>query len=286
MPEYQRWKGIMKCYPFEEKRLAKWTPPYIVQPKFDGVRCRAIPIQTGPTGNEYILVSSEENLIFSVPHINHELRNFGFKHEFDGELYFHGYSFEEILSITSRTVNIHEDYLMIQLHIFDIVNDQPQMKRQLMLEEMRGLSRLLPIAPFWLCNDLDEIMRAYDKLIEMKYEGIVVRNAYATYEIDKRSRWVMKFKPKKKDEYIAVGWNEEVSKDGIPKGRIGSIICASQLGDEFAVSAGLNDEQREKLWKVRDQISGCGVIVHYQHLTNKQIPKGSFDLEIPELGIV
>ena len=41
-PKFQRWKGIMKCYPFEEKRLAEWNPPYICQPKYDGVRCRAI----------------------------------------------------------------------------------------------------------------------------------------------------------------------------------------------------------------------------------------------------
>ena len=68
MADWQRWKNIMKCYPFEEKRLAKWKPPYIVQPKFDGVRCRAIPTDTG-----YLLVSSEENVIFSVPHINEEL---------------------------------------------------------------------------------------------------------------------------------------------------------------------------------------------------------------------
>ena len=34
--------GIMLCYPFEEKRLNKWNPPYIIQPKLDGERCRAV----------------------------------------------------------------------------------------------------------------------------------------------------------------------------------------------------------------------------------------------------
>ena len=54
----------MKAVPFEQKRLNKWEPPYILQPKYDGVRCRAVPVENG-----YLLLSSEENVVFSVPHI-------------------------------------------------------------------------------------------------------------------------------------------------------------------------------------------------------------------------
>ena len=99
MNTWQRWKGIMKAVPFEEKRLAKWNPPYIVQPKYDGVRCRAVPLETGPKGDEYMLLSSEENVIFSVPHLNEVLSGLHLKAELDGELYCHGMNFEEIISI-------------------------------------------------------------------------------------------------------------------------------------------------------------------------------------------
>ena len=81
-PKWQRWKGIMKAYPFEEKRLAKWEPPYIVQPKYDGVRCRAVPLDNG----DFLLLSSEENPIFSVPHINEALKCCAPQWELDGEL--------------------------------------------------------------------------------------------------------------------------------------------------------------------------------------------------------
>jgi len=37
--ERRKRAGVQLCYPFEEKRLAKWEPPYIVQPKLDGERC-------------------------------------------------------------------------------------------------------------------------------------------------------------------------------------------------------------------------------------------------------
>ena len=279
--------GIQLAYPFEEKRLAKWQPPYIVQPKFDGDRCSNTPLPSAP-----LLLSSEENPFFSVPHINEQLTKDGlFIFPWDGELYSHELFLEGghelIHSIASRTVNLHPRHKELEFHIFDVKWSHLDQTRRLMwLNGMKDeFGPNIKLAPYWICETLDEIKRTYDRVIKEGYEGIIVRHFLGDYR-EKRSVFMMKFKPKKKDEYIAVGWNEEVSKDGIPKGRIGSIICASQLGDEFAVSAGLNDGQREKLWKVRDQISGCGVIVHYQHLTNKQIPKGSFDLEIPELGII
>jgi len=278
--EGNRWKNIMKAYPFEEKRLAKWQPPYIVQPKYDGVRCRAIPL-SGPSGESCLLLSSEENIIYSVPHLNEIIGGLNLKAELDGELYCHGMSFEQIVSITSRTVNLHPDYKRIQFHCFDIVNNQPQMKRSLVIENLRGLHSHLVIAPFWLCENLDEVKRIYDKIIELKYEGIIVRHTQAPYEL-KRSLWVMKFKPKRQDTYNIVGYNEEISKDGIPKGRLGSLIMKSQDGDEFNVSAGFNDDEKDYLWSIREQLNGKSAIVHYQHLTNKKIPKGTFDVEVVE----
>jgi len=278
MPEYQRWKGIMKCYPFSEERLAKWTPPYIVQPKYDGVRCRAIPLETS-ADRGFMLLSSEENVVFGTPHLNIILMTLGLRGELDGELYCHGMSFEEILSITSRSVNLHPDHRRIQFHCFDIINDQPQMKRQLIIENLRGLSPWIQVAPFWLCSDLSDVKETYDKIIKLGYEGIIVRHQLAPYEV-KRSLWVMKFKPKRQDIYKIVGWNEEVSINGTPKGRIGSLVFSSQTDDIFSVSAGLNDDSKAKLWIIREELAGKSAIVHYQHLTDRKIPKGCFNLEI------
>jgi ATP-dependent DNA ligase len=251
-----------------------------VQPKYDGVRCRAIPI-AGPNGEACLLLSSKENIIYSVPHLNEIIGGLYLESELDGKLYCHGMSFEEIISITSRTVNLHPEYKRIQFHIFDIVNDQPQMKRSLIIEHLRGLNPHIVVAPFWLCTDLTDVKETYDRIIKLGYEGIIVRHQLAPYEI-KRSLWVMKFKPKKQDIYKIVGWKEEVSINGTPKGRIGSLVMSSQLGDEFAVSAGLDDDKKAKLWLVREELAGRSAIVHYQHLTDKKIPKGSFNIEVIE----
>uniref|UniRef100_A0A6M3LR32 Polydeoxyribonucleotide synthase [ATP] n=1 Tax=viral metagenome TaxID=1070528 RepID=A0A6M3LR32_9ZZZZ len=282
MPEYQRWKNIMKCYPFEEKRLAKWQPPYIVQPKYDGVRCRAIPLETS-ADRGFMLLSSEENVIFSVPHLNIVLMNLGIRAELDGELYCHGLSFEEIVSITSRTVNIHPDHRRIQFHVFDIVNQEPQMKRQLIIENLRGLSPYIQVAPFWLCENLDDVMRAYDKLVELNYEGIIVRHAQAPYE-RKRSTSVMKFKPKKEDEYEIIGTQEEVSIDGRAKDSLGALVCRSGDGNLFSVGTGFSADQRKALWRDKESVTGKIARVKYQHLTSgKRVPRFPVFVEIVEV---
>ena len=274
--KWQRWKGIMKCYPFEEKRLDKWQPPYIVQPKYDGVRCRALPTMTGG----YILLSSEENVIYSVPHINMTLNNLGLNAELDGELYCHGMSFEEIVSITSRTVNLSSDFEKIQFHLFDVVNNQPQMKRTIMIENLRDLSNYLVVSPFYLCENLDDIMEAFDRIVSLGYEGIIVRHQFAPYE-RKRSTLVMKFKPKKEDDYEIVSTQEEISIDGIPKGSLGALVCKSGDGSVFSVGTGFTQDQRREMWKIRENLTGKVAKVKYQHITSgRQVPRFPVFVEI------
>jgi len=274
--KWQRWKGIMKCYPFEEKRLNKWQPPYIVQPKYDGVRCRALPTMTGG----YILLSSEENVIHSVPHINMTLNNLGLNAELDGELYCHGMSFEEIVSITSRTVNLSSDFEKIQFHLFDVVNNQPQMKRTIMIENLRDLSNYLVVSPFYLCENLDDIMEAFDRIVSLGYEGIIVRHQFAPYE-RKRSTLVMKFKPKKEDDYEIVSTQEEISIDGIPKGSLGALVCKSGDGSVFSVGTGFTQDQRREMWKIRENLTGKVAKVKYQHITSgRQVPRFPVFVEI------
>lgn len=281
-PQWQRWKNIMKAYPFEEKRLAKWQPPYIVQPKYDGVRCRAVPSSLSP--GDYLLLSSEENVIFSVPHVLLELKRLRLNAELDGELYCHGKSFEEIVSITSRTVNLHPNQLEVQFHVFDIVNREPQMRRTTIIESLRNLSPFIKVAPFWLCESLDDVIRTYDKLVEQGYEGIIVRHFEAPYE-RKRSTWVMKFKPKKDDLYKIVTAVEEVSVDGNLKDTLGAIVCESGDGNLFNVGTGFTDEQRRQLWDIRGILPGMYARVKYQHITSgRAVPRFPVFVEITEKG--
>jgi len=261
--------GIMLCYPFEEKRLLKWQPPYIIQGKLDGERCRAVYDEEFG----WTLVSSELNLFISVPHINQSLlfSNIPPSVELDGELYAHDMTFEEVHSVVSRTVNLHPNLNAIQFHVFDLVDlNLPQWER---LRKLRLLSEHfhpgICLVKMYLAEDFDGVLRAYDKIIGKGYEGIVVRQLDAPY-VRRRSIFVMKFKPKKSDHYRIIGYTQMVDKDGKPKEMLGALICQAPDSDEqFSCGSGMNDEFRQKYWpeEQADLLIGNLLHVEYQHIT-------------------
>lgn len=260
--------GIMLCYPFEEKRLKKWNCPVIVQPKLDGVRCRYL-------SNSHELVSSSERLIEGVPHILAALEPFretGI--ELDGELYNHHLTFEQINSITSRTVERSNLYRDAQFHVFDIVRDSPQADRMVSL---RNLSFFPPVyrVGYDIALELDAIMDLLQHHCNEGYEGIVVRHPLGRYE-RKRSTMIMKFKPRKSDAYLILGWKAQVDKNKtikIPK-RLGALICVGDDGTEFRVGSGFTEEQRHELWAIRHSLPGKYCQVLYQHITpGKGVPR-------------
>ena len=282
-PPSSRRKGIMLCYPFEEKRLLKWPVPYLIQPKLDGERCRALFNATGIV----TLLSSEENEIISVPHINTALEALKLKNvELDGELYVHSMSFEEIHSRVSRKVNEHQDSWQIEYHVFDLVDGQRQGDRlhslHKLLEEIKP-----PIIPvgITLITDLYDVMRIYDLYIEEGYEGFIIRHIYAPY-VRTRSTNIMKFKPKKEDYYTIEGFEEEVSIHGKLKNSLGALILSSahtvDRVNEFKVGTGFTADQRHELWKIRDSLIGKIARIKYQHLTSNHIPRFPVFVEILE----
>lgn len=276
--------GIMLCYPFEEKRLLKWNPPYVVQPKLDGERCISIyDVQYDKRLHGWTLLSSENNLFSSVPHIIKALKEqeIPWYQEYDGELYTHGLDFSSIHSIVSRTVNLHPDHEQMQYHIFDYVSDDPQWQRIKTLHKLR-LKPPLKLVPLIMCNTFDEVIKAYDDILSQGYEGIVVRHIDAPY-VRKRSVYMMKFKPKKDDYYRIIGYKEEVDKYGKPKGTLGALSCKGDDGTTFFVGSGLTRENRETLWTERENLIGKLCHVQYQHITSgKGVPRFPVFVEITE----
>jgi len=265
--QWTKRSGIMLCYPFEEKRLARWSPPYLVQPKLDGERCRAVRVS-----GTYLLLSSEENVIVSVPHINEALDKLLSSHELDGELYVHGWSWEEIHSVVGRTKNLHPDFTEVSYFIFDVVVGGPQYSRSQVLPELNLKPPLFHVSttPCW---SLKDIMSDYDNLIEQGYEGIVVRHIDNEY-VRRRSPMMMKFKPKKDDFYEIIDYKEEIDKNGNPKGRLGALVCRGADETLFSVGSGLTDKDRETLWNIKEALANKLCHVQYQHLTaGKGVPR-------------
>ena len=289
-------KGIMLCYPFEERRLAKWQPPYLLQPKFDGDRCRA-----KSYGGQYYLLSSEENPIEGVPHIEAEINTLNNRDfEYDGELYWHGQPHEKIHSIVSRgKENIHSDYINIKYYVFDLVLAAPQASRLEAIPKLLAGMEHLYIVPVYVAYTLDDVLRYYDLCIANGYEGFICRHK-DNYYTPKRSTFIMKFKPKKDDLYRIAGFSMEIDKFGEEKGVLGRLICNSEIDDKrdvgelppksnlpngfFGIGSGFTEQQRAILWDERDKLIGKLAKVKYQHITTaSRVPRFPVFVEIVDI---
>jgi len=282
-------KDIMLATPFSESRLlnqghyrTSWTPPYIIQPKLNGERCRSI-VDNG----RCLLLSSTDSIISTVPHINQGMLSMS-NAERDGELYVHGWTFSEIHSVVSTTVGIHPRAGEMQYHIFDIVNDQPQLYRMQHLSADFALNcskipSCIKKVPFYPVMTHKDIMDYYDSFIDDGYEGFILREISSLY-IRKRSQQMMKFKPKSTDIYPILTPIEAVSESGTPMKMVGAFMCIDEMGTSFKVGAGkLSHAQRAKYWEMwlDTPFPSWKLRVEYQVLSDKNnVPLFSRAVEV------
>lgn len=276
--------GIMLCYPFSEDRLEKWGNKFLLQPKLDGDRCRAIFDEFG----KVTLLSSEENIINSVPHIVNQLEELEYKNlELDGELYTHGASHQVIHGTVARTVNLHPEFEQVEYHVFDFVSSEPQYNRSLALQKLitPETGNNIKLVETQFGQTIDDVMHGLEYYTELGYEGVVLRSLENPY-VRKRTTQMMKFKPRKSDYYTIVGFEEEISIHGEPKNALGALILQSDIGQVFKVGSGsfLTHENRELLWKKKESMKGLVAHVKYQHLTERRVPR--FPVLVEVIGIV
>jgi ATP-dependent DNA ligase len=261
----------MLAHPYSEKRLASWSPPYLVQPKLNGERCRSIVTQ-----DRCLLLSSSEEIISSVPHINEQMLSLP-PGEYDGELYTHGLTWSDIHSRVSRTQNLHPDYKSINYYIFDTINTSlTQVERYKYFIDIVNRGNLwslndILIVPSYFAKTHQELINLYEEFISQGYEGFIVRELFSPYE-RKRSKGMMKFKPKATDHYRITAPIEAVSEDGLPLGRVGAFLCRDDMNTAFKVGAGkLTHDKATFLWEHRfDIMDGAHYLeVEYQTMSDK-----------------
>ena len=261
----------MLCYPYEERRLTDpkfgWSFPLIIQPKLDGERCRIICRGTEPP----IILSSTERRIFSVPHISKAIQEANLTDlELDGELYLHGETFETISGIVSRTENLHPDHEQMEFHCFDIINKQSQIERSLYLMQDLPDIKYIKKVDFQVITELKDIPVFFDLYLDLGYEGIIFRHLKASYE-RKRSRFIMKFKPKKTDIYRILS---VIEGSGEHTQMVGAFLCAGNDETVFKVAAGeFTYAQRAAIWEMRKAVINNYLKISYQNITAHGVPR-------------
>lgn len=290
--------GIMLCQPLDDRNLArnwKLSPFLLVQPKLDGMRAWVDYTSEGHP----VLISSQGNVINSVPHINLAISElvaiYGRHINLDGELYSHSLQFEDIISRTKKD-HYEKSALDVQFHVFDYKGgqDEPNGERFITLSRLFALWRTQSSAD--LRDDIQEVPTHIVKLQaeldywteefpRQGYEGIIVRNPVALY-VEKRPFTILKWKPSRSDWYEIIGVAPAISEEtGKPLPLIGSLECMDRWGNTFKVGTGIGVDtwKKEELWCKRNTLIGKYAKVTYQNLTKTAgVPRFGKFVEISE----
>ena len=268
-------ENVMLCYPADEGRVARLGEKFFVQPKLNGERCRVEWFHGEP-----VLLSSYGNVIKGLEHIQQDLMALATKCgqcEFDGELYVHGMTWSQIVSIVGRTVNRHPDAASMQYHIFDTQNPTaPQVGRLLTLkggfDKINNEAPALHLVETSVCAQGDQ-WQACSEFTDQGYEGIIMRDPLALYH-RKRNVCIIKYKPTESDEYEIVEVLEAISKEGEPKNMVGAFLVKGDDGTVFKVGAGkMKHPRRTALWQKRQFLTGLLLMVKHEQLrTVNDIP--------------
>ena len=299
MANFMKREGIMLAYPAEEKRIKAFTKiqeengeqviKMFHQPKLNGERCRIewfkdVPYLISSYGNQFSFMDNIQKQLQVLAEVT------GQQLKHDGEVYVHGWSRERIDSALRRTKNRNPDVDLLEYHIFDEQNDKLQYERirDLGLLEQAIHKLQLPsikVVPYGICTE-NEWLHHCGMYCEEGYEGIILRELFGNYT-EKRSPWILKFKPKETDIYTIVSVNEAfTSGTKMPKGMVGSFTVASKdvPGDSivFDVGAGkLSHEQRILYWSTRGSLLGKDLLVKHELLrTTNQVPIAAVTVDI------
>ncbi len=263
--------GIMLAKRATPAHIAR-SQVWIVQPKLNGDRCRAIVSH----GTCQLISSQGNDRNFAVPHIVEELSEVftGQSVEFDGELYHHGMRHQDIRSIVSRTIERHPDYKKIEYHIFDVINDDSQDKRLLLRESLlNGVMWKHIVCVSSFVERANGISERLVEFISDGYEGIILRHPYAPY-VTRRSWSLLKIKPTQEMTCQIHGFDEEQSIHGEFKSSLGALNVANvSRGPIFSVGTGpvFTRAFRQDNWPAH-HLLGKTVRIKYQELSKSGTP--------------
>jgi ATP-dependent DNA ligase len=274
--------------PLSSHRGYKIPFPAFVQRKYDGIRCIA---QLTPNGN--IIMESRKGVEFQhftgiktelMRHFQKLLSPHNFY--FDGELYCDSLPFEKINGFVRLSKNITEEDRRsmdkIQYHIYDCYDGErpglPFKERMAILDDIfarvqaepadSAIERIYGVKTE-IVNNVAEMKEKHGKYVEEGFEGIMVRDFNGTYEPNKRSKYLQKYKEFMEEEFEIVGFHDG---EGIDKHAV-IWDCVTKEGRTFAVKPKSTFEERKRIFKDADSYKGKYLTVVFQEFSPDLIPR-------------
>lgn len=236
----------------------KITYPCYGQPKLDGVRCMA---------NTDGSLMSRGGKDYDVAHITEKIKAADVPYVLDGELYIPSTPLQDIVSFVKKPKEGSEkiQYWIYDMYVPDIIWEE-RMKLLATLE-VYGIS--LVEVPSVLINSEEEMKAFHDKCVEEGFEGVILRHPEGKYELNKRSRYLIKYKEMKDSEYKIIDVIEG-------KGKFvgcAIFVCENPDGPNFNVTPKGNMKQKREWFQDRENLIGKHLTVQYQALTKANVPQ-------------
>lgn len=236
---------------------------YFVSPKLDGLRCIAIPQETG-----YSLFSRNgKSLVF--PEIVDILNTYCGKTNlvFDGEIM--GTDWNDSMKV-SRKYN--RDTSCLKYNIMDSIYidewlEENNSKEPIFSRYNRVLgifssfnSERIKIIPHIVLDTEEDILNFYSYCLDCGFEGVVLKEFLSIY--DKKKTW---FKKKPTDTFD-LSIVECVEGTGKNAGILGAFVVDFN-GVSVNVGSGLSDEQRKEFWAIKEELKGMIIEVEADAVT-------------------
>ena len=266
----------MLAHPFEKrKHNINW--PALAQPKLNGVRCMSQKVsknkinftsRKGKSFNE-TLVHLEDSLlrIMQVGEI------------FDGEIYKHGWTFQQIVR---RVKKVREDTCELEFWVYDVADEQisniSRNHRYMTAISAKDGPKQKVVAVNSEMIENEETFRLYAKnMIAQGFEGGIIRNANAMYKFDHRSADLQKLKEFIDKEFKIIDTEHEtieiLEEDGSVSTQFAAVfVCENEDGQPFNVRPRGSNEYRTKLFSDSKNLIGKDLTVRFQNRSEDNIP--------------
>jgi ATP-dependent DNA ligase len=258
----------MLAQTYKEKQGFK--TPCMVQPKLDGVRAY---LQEGR------FRSRNHKEYFNMNHLIKDISKIKDNVIFDGELYNHDMTFQELMKYV-KLKEIEDDKAdmlpqikkIVEYHIFDCyfpdTPDMPFIERYAYLQSLNFKKTMIHIVDILEMNTIEELKGLHDEYASQGYEGIMLRTPSSPYEF-KRSKFLQKFKVFIDEEFEVIGFDSEVQAK-IP---LVLWICKTVDDKEFTCRPKGTHKEREELYKSAKNYIGKKLTVVFQEYTDDGIPR-------------
>jgi len=236
--------------------------PCYIQPKLNGVRCLVI-----RKDGEFKFQSRNGKIYTTLEHLVPVLSEAMMTDDiFDGEVYFHGWTFQRIVSAVKKT---NEYTPQLELWVYDRgIAQVPFIERLQHLE-----TKILPGTQVQLlkATEIDnaaQIKPYHDKYVQEGYEGAIIRNVDGLYIFKDRCKDLQKYKEFIDEEFKIIGGVEGT---GLEEGCV-IFVCVQEEGIEFRVRPKGTRELRREWFKDIDKIIGKPLTVRYQERSEDNVP--------------